>query len=415
MPPPTPTPTQLGYTHDVYVAIRTDGMPGSGLPDDPYDVSTPALLDTFMTSTLPGVSPGCHVHFVAGTYQTYGAPNDFSMSGGPTSAGYNLPAGNWYEGSGSNQTTIQQYLLPNSGQICIFQTLATVDNKNTRISGFTFDTNWPTLGAGSPPSTSVANWIEIDGTTGIEIDHCRFINGYGNLANGEEHFGCKIAPCSLSSVYQPVLYSSIHDCYFGEFQGDYGTSCDIWSFGSSATVAVQANNSIYNNYFDNINALNFGTNATDNNGCGCVGVIGQGVEVHHNQAYHCAKFMYVEGPNSITKCHDNIIMACMNNAYAISDESSNQADHFDIQNDFIEMSTEINGSGDLSSNPKTAISAFGGSATTNHRIRGCTISKKFVGYTTATRSHSGTTATITFSAAPGPNSFGFLNGQVVDC
>src|SRR5215212_8239752 len=42
---PTPSPTNLP---EVWLAVRTDGLPGSGTQADPFNVATPAMFDAKM-------------------------------------------------------------------------------------------------------------------------------------------------------------------------------------------------------------------------------------------------------------------------------------------------------------------------------------------------------------------------------
>jgi len=405
-----PTPTLLGYPLDIWVALRTDGVSGNGAITNPYNLSTAALVDTFFNTTLPALAPsgGAHIHFGPGTFPTYGSPNNFSS----VAHGFNLPGGNWYEGAGLTLSTIQQFALPDSGQIVMFQTLATTDNKNTRISGFTFDANWPTLGSGSPPSTSVANFLEIDGTTGCEVFNCAFKNGYGNFANGQEHFGCKISSPTLSGIVTALTNASIHNCWFSAFQGDYGTACDIFSLGANggSTTVYNANSSIYENYFENYNHLQF-SSATNTN-CGCIGVTGSGFSIYGNRATNCNKFLYTEGPISQLQAHNNILRGIIIQAFNFNISGSNISLNLDTSDNFIEMSTMPLSTGSNINNLKAAFNGFGSSASnaTRYRIKRNTVVWKQGTVATATRSRNGSNvATVTFSTAQN-----YQTGDIVD-
>jgi hypothetical protein len=400
------TPAALGYTHDIYVSIRTDGFAGSGLESDPYDVSTAAKLDTFMRTTLPGVGPGCHVHFASGVYLTNGA----DQGGG---VGFNLPGGNWYEGAGMWQTTIQAASYNSAGQGGQFCTLATVDNKNTRITGFTFDANWPTLKAGQPTTANVPS-VEIDGTTGCEVDHCRFINNYGNFAHGQECFICKIASPTVSSVVQPCTDNSIHDCMWDLFQGDYGGGALIWNLQANE-YENPSNNAVYDNVFNNHNHLQL-SGATGGT-CYCVGaLLGQGNFIRSNRAYNCDQFFYGEGGQSGTLIKGNISLGTLIDGLSFNSGTNNIPDLDMIYEDnYIEMSNVILGA-NYNNNVRTGVNLQIGSATPNgnYICKNNKVVLRSAGYTTATRAHSGTTATIIFSAAPGPGGVGFNNGDTVD-
>jgi hypothetical protein len=64
------------YRMNVWVAARTDGVPGTGTHSDPYDGSTQAKFDSLM-STMP--SNTC-VHLGPGIFQTNGYAD--GVSGG---------------------------------------------------------------------------------------------------------------------------------------------------------------------------------------------------------------------------------------------------------------------------------------------------------------------------------------------
>jgi len=68
---------------EVWVALRGDGMSGSGTEDDPYDASTPGRFDYQLNSFPPKTT----VHLGAGTFQTQGYPSGIAGGWQPPNPG----------------------------------------------------------------------------------------------------------------------------------------------------------------------------------------------------------------------------------------------------------------------------------------------------------------------------------------
>ena len=64
------------YRMDVWIAVRTDGVAGTGTHNDPYDGSTQAKFDAVMN----GMANNTCVHLGPGTFQTHGYAD--GVSGG---------------------------------------------------------------------------------------------------------------------------------------------------------------------------------------------------------------------------------------------------------------------------------------------------------------------------------------------
>ncbi len=60
MPLPTATPASPP-TQDIWIAVRTDGLPGSGTRADPFDGSTPEKLDTILLGFYWTYNLGVHL------------------------------------------------------------------------------------------------------------------------------------------------------------------------------------------------------------------------------------------------------------------------------------------------------------------------------------------------------------------
>src|ERR1041384_7891125 len=55
------SPAALATTQDVWIAVRTDGQPGTGTQDDPYDGSTPEKFDALMQGFAATQNLGIHL------------------------------------------------------------------------------------------------------------------------------------------------------------------------------------------------------------------------------------------------------------------------------------------------------------------------------------------------------------------
>ena len=62
---------------NVWIALRTDGLKGSGTASDPFDGSTATKLDFVLNNHCPANS---HVHLGSGTFETNGYAD--GVSGG---------------------------------------------------------------------------------------------------------------------------------------------------------------------------------------------------------------------------------------------------------------------------------------------------------------------------------------------
>src|SRR5690349_11869981 len=70
----------LATTQDVWIAVRTDGQPGTGTQDDPYDGSTPEKFDALMQSFATTQNLGIHLTGT-GPFETYARHSWFVRRG----------------------------------------------------------------------------------------------------------------------------------------------------------------------------------------------------------------------------------------------------------------------------------------------------------------------------------------------
>jgi hypothetical protein len=199
-----PTPAQ-----EYWIAVRTDGQPGSGTEADPYNGSTQQRFDTLMAS----MPPNTEIHLGPGTFQTDISKTWFVQPG-------------WIlEGEGIDVTTIQMVGDAsgiNWGESCL-KSNAAISTDNVTIRDLTCDANWAVIsqtadrgvdGEKNIKTGAIALW----GSNNL-IDHVRSINTYGSRANHQEQFVFLLTgPASGDGTGDVIQYCSAEQPY-----GDYGS------------------------------------------------------------------------------------------------------------------------------------------------------------------------------------------------
>jgi hypothetical protein len=199
----------------VYIAVRTDGLPGSGTQADPYDGSTAAKFDALLRS-IPAYTT---IHLGSGTFLTTGSA---SYNG---TQGYIVKPGWKIMGAGKDLTTVKAIYYPAAaGPIGhhVFEGDCNVDGNGTVISDLTVDCNWQNLGAATGTKTAAINLFG----NNCRISRVRAINAYGNWASLAECFCISISPVHSMNATGAV----IEDCDVSNFQGDYGYAICLPSY-----------------------------------------------------------------------------------------------------------------------------------------------------------------------------------------
>ena len=198
-------------TPEVWIAVRTDGLPGTGTQADPYDGSTPEKFDGLLMGLQWTGSVGIHL-VGSGPFQT------------DVNHRWVLQSGWEISGDGMFSTTIQ--MVGNAAGLRI-DVVALKSNPgyvtdNVTIRDLTVDCNWEELsktaddGVGGEKNIKTGAII-IWGSNNL-IDHVHCINSYGSLANGLEQFAIMIGgPRSEDGVNNVIQY-----CQVDLPQGTYG-------------------------------------------------------------------------------------------------------------------------------------------------------------------------------------------------
>ncbi len=104
-----------------WIAFRTDGLPGSGTLDDPYNGSTATQFDTVVN----GIAANSTIHVLAGTFQTRG------------NLAWTLKSGQKFRGSGIAVTTLQLVNAATDATV-----VSSASGSEMEVSDLTLDCNY---------------------------------------------------------------------------------------------------------------------------------------------------------------------------------------------------------------------------------------------------------------------------------
>jgi len=261
-----------GAPQHIYIAIRSDGLVGSGTKADPFDGSVSAKLD----AVLRGIHNGTTVHFGPGTFLSSGFRDDDSETG------FSVKPKCRYLGAGSNMTTFKiTSVRRNSHLACAFCSGGTNgDVSGASVENVTLDMNGAEIVAANNPDLSTYG-VLLPGSNNI-IRKVHLIGVYGHFATLREAFGLGTAASATNSTPSGNL---IEDCVVDDFAAGYdygqmicirgGIARNNWVIGQTTlTSAYQA----------------YGANAV----------------LDRCYAFNCRTFLYMDtgdvGPLSVKNC-----------------------------------------------------------------------------------------------------------------
>ena len=166
---------------EIWIAVRADGLPGTGTQADPFDGSTAHKFDAILDSNY--FVPNVWVHLMG--------VGPFRVN---TSHSYNVRPGWVISGDGMYSTTVQLVgsLAGMTSGATVFASDPNISTDNAVIRDLTIDCNWPGIGTSAPDgvngekSTGV-NAVIISGNNNL-LERVRCINTYGSRANKKEKF-----------------------------------------------------------------------------------------------------------------------------------------------------------------------------------------------------------------------------------
>jgi len=159
---------QRGIEREIFVACRTDGKPGLGTSENPFDVHTPDKFDKFARK----LSPFIVIHLAPGLYFTRGY-----AEGWPD--GWKVKAGQRFIGAGMGNTTVQ--IVENAqgdktNPAVAFGCDYNAQAQYAEVSDLTIDCNLD----GQPNPKSACGAVQIRGSH-TRLNRVRAINfGMGN-------------------------------------------------------------------------------------------------------------------------------------------------------------------------------------------------------------------------------------------
>lgn len=234
----------------IYIAVRTDGLAGTGSQTDPYDGSTEVKFDALMKS----FPENTQIHLGAGTYSTLGW-NAFGVR-----AGWNL------QGAGMGVTTLKLMCSATEPSYRKYYHLCGFGCDGAQISNLTCDGNYQ--GQAWPANDSVGGICPFGNN--VVIDSVEFINCYGDTAAGLEQFcicmgglgtqslatGCVVRNCVTHHFAAGANYTngvmisyssngSIINCTDDGANHAFGFSGQTSSTISGCTSSAQSNNGFY--------------------------------------------------------------------------------------------------------------------------------------------------------------------------
>ncbi len=196
----------------VWIAVRTDGQPGTGTITDPYDGSTQQKFDALLTA----IPPNTVINLEAGTFRTHTFATDAGWQIGNVKSGWTI------QGAGMYHTTIQA-AGPVTGITYNTAVLETAWNgaaDNVIMRDFTVDCNWAELGptATTGPDTvrTIANASTVNGSPTVAasagafnaLDIGAVIMGAGIPANC--FIGVINSTTSIGLSSSPVAYVPVN-------------------------------------------------------------------------------------------------------------------------------------------------------------------------------------------------------------
>jgi hypothetical protein len=162
----------------VYIAIRTDGLPGLGTQSNPFDGSTKTKFDTLMQS------------FPTNT-QIHIGPGIFMTDGGD---GFNLKAGQIVQGSGMGVTILKLAGHGSNGYRKHYHLAGNCSG--VQISNLTCDGNYQGY---AWPAHDVVGGVTPFGSNTV-VDSVEMINCYGDSTDGQEEFSILLGGPTPQSI-----------------------------------------------------------------------------------------------------------------------------------------------------------------------------------------------------------------------
>ena len=202
---------------EIWIALRTDGVPGSGTRADPYNGSTAALLDGVLSDSTR-VPDKAFIHFGPGIFETTGGFGAFAP-GDPTPTPYVVgwePRSGWrLVGSGIWATTlklVRASSVPNVNYCVVGKRSGDPHLQGFSISEVTIDCNLGGLPAtpGDAFARVSSSAIRLPGRD-IQVRNVRVIN-FGTRTTEQECFPVMVTFGTTGSDSENMINDVVEDC-----------------------------------------------------------------------------------------------------------------------------------------------------------------------------------------------------------
>jgi hypothetical protein len=269
---------------EVWIAVRTDSVAGSGTSGDPYDGSTPEKFDALFCE----IPDNAIIHLGAGTFRTHAFASNSGCSYENLKTGWTL------QGAGMYDTTIQACGSV-AGIHYNVHVLQSPYNKSTDgvvLRDFTVDCNWAELEQTADMGPRGEKQIAVDavllyGSNNL-IERCRHINTFGASTTNNEEFGFMIAaPCS-----NDVTGNIIRSCRAESPAGGYGSAFNMCGWTGSPSRFVTNSQITDCVAVGNNNGLSWGQPGFTTGAAGFANA--KDCEVSHNLFMDCVGVFYCD-------------------------------------------------------------------------------------------------------------------------
>jgi hypothetical protein len=251
----------------VWIAVRTDGLPGTGTQLDPYNGSTAARFDVLMGS----FPPYSLIHLGAGTFLTNGVQDG--------TTGFLMKKGQQIIGAGMDVTTVKlMHCFQFSGRQAyegdVFVVPYNVDGSDSLVADLTVDLNSAYFAQTLGVSAYKLSAVTLRGNN-CTIRSVHAIHGHGDWASLLEAFVLFIHNYYDRNVsaWQPVAGALIENCLVDQTTVNYGSAIDLLAQGTTPMSGVIRNNTV-----------------KDWTGEAPYGCSGQNILIEGNTSINCPRF-----------------------------------------------------------------------------------------------------------------------------
>lgn len=277
--------------NEIWIALRTDGLAGSGTITDPYDGSTQPKFDAVMATVVTGT----RIHLSPGTFHS-----NFS---------WRLQASTWLQGAGRNITTILNAGAYQGGPGI---TNAYPNADGVTVSDLTVDVNGSAL-------TATTGGIGLYGNREA-IQNVRVTRAVSPSTT-------ECFPIAIFAAANPVVDALIDGCEVDNFIGTSGTMILIGIDSSNTNATVTGK--IQHCYVHDCNAQAYGAGGALD------------LSIDGNYSYNCKSGFNLDSwTNTGLRLVNNQFMKCAQFGITINDQNATLKDTL-VQDNVVEIDSGV--------------------------------------------------------------------------